>query len=90
MKPANLTPEELIGIIKYMIAVEHNIDEDLCLEFIATGDEDKCIINIEYTYEIKSEETLRTFKTVFYFGQPIKLLQSQIDVVLNELEKIKL
>lgn len=90
MAQTKLTPQELIGIVKYMIAIEHNIDEDLCLEFIATGDENKCIINIEYTYEIKNEETLRTFKTVFYFGQPIKLLQQQIDVVLNELENIKL
>lgn len=90
MKTPKLTPQELIGIIKYMISVEHNIDEDLCLEFIATGDEDKCIINIEYTYEIKNEETLRAFKTVEYFGQPIKLLQGQIDVVLIELENVKL
>lgn len=90
MKTPKLTPQELIGIIKYMIAIEHNMNEDLCLEFIATGDEDKCIINIEYTYEIKNEETLRAFKTIEYFGQPIKLLQQQIDVVLTELEKIKL
>lgn len=90
MKTLNLTPQELIGIIKYMIAVEHNIDEDLCLEFIAIGDEDKCIINIEYTYEIKNEETLRAFKTVEYFGQPISLLQGQIDKELNELENVRL
>ena len=90
MKTLNLTPQELIGIIKYMLAVEHNIDEDLCLEFIAIGDEDKCIINIEYTYEIKNEETLRAFKTVEYFGQPISLLQGQIDKELNELENVRL
>ena len=90
MKTHNLTPQELIGIIKYMLAVEHNIDEDLCLEFIAIGDEDKCIINIEYTYEIKNEETLRAFKTVEYFGQPISLLQGQIDKELNELENVRL
>lgn len=78
--PHNLTREEINGVIKYMMATQINIDEDLNVEinFIKN--------RIYIHYDTKDGRTEQFI--VIYPDYTMDELQQQIDIVLDILEKI--
>ena len=90
--PHNLTPEEIKGVIKYLIAIEHIIDENVLSDIKVIRVSDTIIqCRIYYVFEIKNEEPIVTDASFLIYNDfTMEEMQQKIDMVLNHLDAVML